>query len=167
MTRVSPPILQVVGYKNSGKTTLLCQLIHYAAKRGIRVGTVKHDGHDYEIDHRGTDTWRHRTAGAEVVAITSRTQTTLMKREPMSLPRIISHMTEMDLILVEGFKQAPFPKVVCLRREQDASLLDSLSHVIAIVTWFPFTHPTIPTRSIHDDPAELARTLYLMIGVEA
>ena len=63
-------IIQVVGYKNSGKTTLVSELVRTLTSEGYRVGTLKHDAHDFEPDIPGKDTWQHRKAGAQVTAIT-------------------------------------------------------------------------------------------------
>ncbi|SFJ62618.1 molybdopterin-guanine dinucleotide biosynthesis protein B [Thermoflavimicrobium dichotomicum] len=143
-----PVILQVVGYKNAGKTTLICHLIQTWSNRNFRIGTIKHDAHDFEMDVPHTDTWKHQVAGAHTVAITSSQKTAIIQHRSLSLSQLIASMAELDLVLVEGFKQENYQKVLIIKTEADLSLLHSLKQVIAIVSWFPFKHPTIPTWQI-------------------
>ncbi|GBF74984.1 molybdopterin-guanine dinucleotide biosynthesis protein MobB [Paenibacillus sp. 598K] len=128
-----PYVLQIIGYKNAGKTTLLCKLLQQLKARGMRVGTIKHDGHDFDIDHAGTDTWQHRAAGADVVAITSATQTALIRNQPTSLETLLVQMEGLDVVLVEGFKQGGYPKLVLLRSAEDLPLLAQVTHPVAVI----------------------------------
>jgi molybdopterin-guanine dinucleotide biosynthesis protein B len=130
----SPFILQVVGYKNSGKTTLVCEWIKQIKQLGYRVGSIKHDAHDFEIDHKGTDTWEHKAAGADAVAITSPHQTALIEAVETPLNKLIERMQHLDVILIEGFKQAEWPKVVLLKSKSDLELI-GLTNVAAIIAW--------------------------------
>ncbi|MGG1662036.1 molybdopterin-guanine dinucleotide biosynthesis protein B [Brevibacillus sp. NRS-1366] len=133
-----PRVLQLVGYSNSGKTTLLTKLIPLLEQSGLRVGVVKHDGgHDFEWDQPGKDTWRYREAGASLVAITSKTKTAIVEQRPSSLSSLVERLTQAgaDLVLVEGFKHEDFPKLVLLRKPQDQQLLHIVSNVRGIVSW--------------------------------
>jgi molybdopterin-guanine dinucleotide biosynthesis protein B len=143
-------IIQIVGYKNSGKTHLICRLIRELRERGYRVGTAKHDGHEFEMDHAGRDTWRHYEAGAEAVAITSSSKTALIRRETATLEELAAAMPNVDVVLVEGFKSSPYPKIVLLRDEDDVELLDIVSGAFAVASWFAYRHPTLPTADIRD-----------------
>jgi len=118
-------ILQVVGYKNAGKTTLACELVRHFAQRGWRVGTIKHDAHDFEPDVPGKDTWHHRQAGAYTTAIASPTRTAWSVEQTTGLDALIAAMNgqAVDLVVVEGFKTAPHAKIVLLRGADDADLL--------------------------------------------
>lgn len=145
-----PPIIQIVGYKNSGKTTLICSLIGKLREQGYRVGVVKHDAHDFEIDHEGRDTWQHYEAGADAVAITSGGKSALIWRSERSPEELAASMPEVDVVLAEGFKSAPHPKIVLLREEADLDLLDLVSGTIAVAAWFPYRHPAYPTFGIGD-----------------
>lgn len=90
-----PYVLQLVGYSNSGKTTLLTKLIPLFEQSGLRVGVVKHDGgHDFEVDQPGKDTWRYREAGATLVAITSATKTAIVDQRPTPLPELVERLTQ-------------------------------------------------------------------------
>ncbi|MBD3917869.1 molybdopterin-guanine dinucleotide biosynthesis protein B [Paenibacillus sp. PR3] len=142
-------IIQVVGYKNAGKTTLVENMVRALTEEGYAVGTVKHDGHRFDIDHEGTDTWRHREAGASMTAITSSERTVIMEEKSSELDDIIRRMLAMDAIIVEGFKEADYPKVVMIRSAKDVELVHRLRQVIAVVTWVPELSFPVPTYSIH------------------
>ncbi|MCD9023156.1 molybdopterin-guanine dinucleotide biosynthesis protein B [Cohnella silvisoli] len=132
-------IIQVVGYKNAGKTTLACELVRQLTSLGLRVGTLKHDAHDFEPDIAGKDTWQHRQAGAQVTAITSPSRTAWVQEEPTSLDDLVARMAKLslDYLIIEGFKSAAYPKIVLLRSEQDEDLL-TLPNIIAAAIREPY-----------------------------
>ena len=131
-----PNVLQLIGYKNTGKTTLLCALVERFKADGLTVGTVKRDGHDFELDRPGTDTYRHRSAGADRTAITSASQTAWLIGASTPLPELIAGMQGLNVVLVEGFKTAQgFPKLVLLREKAHLALLREVSDVAAAVVW--------------------------------
>jgi len=107
------PLVSFVGYSNSGKTTLLTKIIRELKSRGYRIAVIKHDGHDFEIDHVGTDTWKHRQAGADIVCIASNKKVAMIETfaHPPVLDEIVRNITNVDLILTEGFKQEDKPQV--------------------------------------------------------
>ena len=107
------PIVSFVGYSNSGKTTFLAKVIKELKKRGYRIGVIKHDGHDFDIDHVGTDTWQHGQAGADVICIASSHKIAVMQKtvKPITLDEIIPLITSVDIILTEGFKQEQKPQI--------------------------------------------------------
>lgn len=114
-------IFGIIGWKNSGKTTLTERLVTELTRRGWRVSTVKHAHHGFDIDHEGTDSFRHREAGATEVAIVSGRRWALMHElrgddEP-SLDDIVARMAPCDVILVEGYKREPHRKIEVRRRE--------------------------------------------------
>jgi molybdopterin-guanine dinucleotide biosynthesis protein B len=130
------PAVAVVGYKNTGKTTLVTRLVAAFQKEGYRVGTCKHDGgHDFEIDRPDTDTWKHREAGAAVTLIASRSKAALQisydeQSEPGVeewLERLSDPQLGLDLVIVEGWKRSDLPKIVMVGSEN----LERLSNVIA------------------------------------
>ncbi len=105
----------VAGWKNSGKTTLMARLLTEMTLRGYVVSTVKHAHHATETDHPGTDSHRHRTAGARQVLVASPVRWALMTElrgdpEP-PLADLLAQLAPVDLVLVEGFKTAPHPKI--------------------------------------------------------
>ncbi|ANF97172.1 molybdopterin-guanine dinucleotide biosynthesis protein B [Paenibacillus bovis] len=139
LSTVLPPVIQIVGYKNSGKTTLITELLRLWAADGKRVAVIKHDAHQFQMDHPGTDTFAHTEAGAAAVAITSPTRTAIIREQPSTLQQIIAELAAQsadsyDLILVEGFKQEPYPKAALIAREADLPLLDHLTELHWIYT---------------------------------
>lgn len=123
-----PPIVSVVGKANSGKTTLLEKLIPALIARGLRVGTIKHHVHDFDMDKPGKDTWRHKRAGAQVVALSSPTGLALIRDTAGDLPLaelVQDYFAGMDLVLTEGYKTGPAPKVEIFRPGLHPSPLDN------------------------------------------
>jgi molybdopterin-guanine dinucleotide biosynthesis adapter protein len=111
-------VFGVTGWKNTGKTNLLTALVENLTGIGYTVSTVKHAHHGFDIDHEGRDSWRHRMAGATETAIVSATRWALMHElrgdsEP-NLADILAKMAPCDLVLVEGFKREPHPKIEVL-----------------------------------------------------
>ncbi|QYR20710.1 molybdopterin-guanine dinucleotide biosynthesis protein B [Paenibacillus sp. sptzw28] len=120
-------VLQVVGYKNSGKTTLITSLIQRFKRAGYTVGTVKHDAHDFTMDTPGTDTWKHQAAGADITAISSSNRSAILRSRPESLHSLLEQMGNADIVLVEGFKQEAYPKLILIREPADIKLLRELT----------------------------------------
>lgn len=115
-------ILTVVGTKNTGKTTLVTMIVEEMVKRGYRVGTIKHTHHDFDLE--GKDTWKHRKAGAELV-VGSGKNTFFMVNEQLSLENIlksISNITELDYVVIEGFKSSNYPKVSTTEVKDDFTI---------------------------------------------
>ncbi|WP_438445238.1 molybdopterin-guanine dinucleotide biosynthesis protein B [Gorillibacterium sp. sgz5001074] len=134
-----PVVVQVVGWKNAGKTTLVCKLVEALSAQALEVGTVKHDAHRFEIDHEGKDTWRHRQAGARRVAISSEQEgrTCYIEERYTPLPDMLERMQDMDYVVVEGFKSEGYPKIVIIRSQEQLELLDRVAPVWAVASWLP------------------------------
>lgn len=130
-----PPVWQIVGFKNSGKTTLVCSLVERLAAKGVRTAVIKHDAHDFDIDHPGTDSYRHRKSGAGAVALVSSRRTAVIEETETGLDELIGRFSGYDMILVEGFKQAEYPKLVMVRSREDHALASQLTSVKAVVSW--------------------------------
>jgi len=134
-----PAVLSIVGKSKVGKTTFLEKLIPEIKGRGYRVGTLKHDAHDhFEIDHEGKDTWRHREAGAQTVAISSPSRFALTKATERELDIdtiIAAYFSDEDLVLTEGYKRGNQAKIEICRKELQAEPLcskeDSLLAVVS------------------------------------
>ena len=112
-------IFGFAGWSGSGKTTLMTALIPELVGRGVSVSTVKHAHHAFDVDQPGKDSWRHRAAGAVEVMVASERRWALMHElrdtpEP-ALDDLIAHMSPVDLLLVEGFKRHPHPKLEVYR----------------------------------------------------
>ena len=110
-------IFAISGYKNSGKTTLIENLIPILTGYGYKVATIKHDAHDFEPDVPGTDTYRHRKAGALGTAIFSGHRWRIERdaKEKISVKELIKAFPDADIVLLEGFKNSEYPKYVCRR----------------------------------------------------
>ncbi len=113
-----PKIIAIAGKSGSGKTTLIEKIIPILKNRGHRLGTVKHAHKEVEIDKRGKDSWRHKQAGAHATLVVSPDTIALVKdRETASLRELVPYLSDMDLIIVEGFKQEPIPKIEIFRTD--------------------------------------------------
>ena len=113
------PIYGIVGRKDSGKTHLIVRLVRAATARGLRVATIKHAHHSFDIDHPGKDSYLHREAGASEVLVASAQRWALVNElrgapEP-SLDELLAHLAPCDLVLVEGFKSGSHPKLEVYR----------------------------------------------------
>lgn len=151
-----PKILQIVGFKNSGKTSLVCTWTAYVKSLGMRVGTVKHDAHHFEIDHEGTDSWKHREAGSESVVIISPHQTAWIEASSQPLENVLQRMAHLDIVLIEGFKLATWPKVVIVKSAEDRQLAAALNEVVAVLYWDDFGDDlSVPCFHINDQSAQL------------
>jgi molybdopterin-guanine dinucleotide biosynthesis protein B len=131
-----PPVISVVGKSGVGKTVFLEKLIAELKGRGIRVGTVKHDVHGFEIDQPGKDSWRHARAGSDAVVIASSGRVALIKRldEEMPLDEIVeAYLRDMDLVITEGYKSGPKKKIEVSRRERSQELVSPQADLMAIV----------------------------------
>lgn len=130
-------VLHIVGVKKVGKTTLIEKLVAELTARGYTVGTVKHHHSDFpaEVDSVGTDTWRHRQAGATTVALMTPTHVALFRdaAENEPLERLLPQFGGHDIVLVEGFHEVPGPKVEVLSARADGRLCRMDKLVIATV----------------------------------
>ncbi len=121
MTKSCPRIFGIAGWKNSGKTGLAVRLVAEFTQRGYRISTIKHAHHDFDIDKVGADSFRHREAGAHEVMIVSGTRYAIMHElrgnpEP-SFEEILARLAPCDLVLIEGYKREPIPKIEARRLE--------------------------------------------------
>lgn len=120
-------IFGLAGWSGSGKTTLMAALIPEFVARGITVSTLKHAHHRFDIDRPGKDSWRHRHAGACEVMISSQRRWALMHElrgaPESSLDELVARMSPVDLILVEGFKRHPHPKLEVYRADLGKPLI--------------------------------------------
>ncbi len=116
-TYMKPDIISIVGKSDSGKTTLLEKIIPELKQRGYRLGIVKHAQHGFEMDKTGKDSWRHKKAGADASLVVSPGVIALVKdEEPQSIQDIRKYLSDMDLIITEGFKREKIPKIEIFRK---------------------------------------------------
>jgi molybdopterin-guanine dinucleotide biosynthesis protein B len=114
-----PLVLCIVGFSNSGKTTVTVGLVAALTARGFRVGTIKHDVHGFEMDRPGKDSWRHRQAGATATIVTSpdRIGMVMDADQDHQPDELLPLFKRMDIIIAEGFKRARLPKIEVFRPE--------------------------------------------------
>lgn len=129
----------LIGWHNSGKTTLVVALVAELAARGYRVSTIKHAHHEFDVDTPGKDSWRHREAGATEVMVGSAKRWVLMhelrgESEP-DLDDLLARMSAVDLVIVEGFKHADHEKIEVYRAGlADPPLVHTATNVVAVAT---------------------------------
>ena len=142
-------VLGIAGWKNSGKTTLAVGLIAELSRRGWRISSIKRAHHDADIDHEGTDSFRHREAGAGEVVLTTGRRWALMHElrdgEEAGLDELLRRLAPCDLVIVEGFKQGDHPKIETRRREaHDHAPLPAAANVVAIAADHDVAEAAVP-----------------------
>ncbi|MFC1863388.1 molybdopterin-guanine dinucleotide biosynthesis protein B [Thermodesulfobacteriota bacterium] len=131
------PVVTLVGKSGTGKTTFLEKLLPALKERGLRIGTIKHDVHGFELDHPGKDSWRHKQAGADTTVISSPKQIGMVRDvdHDHTVSELIPIFSNMDLVIVEGFKKEKNPKVEIFRSEVSREpLCSSDENLIALVS---------------------------------
>lgn len=153
-------VIGFAGWSGSGKTTLVEQLIGLLEDRGLVVSLIKHAHHEFDIDYPGKDSYRHRHAGCREVLVTSAKRWAVMHelrgRAELSLDEALAQLSPCDLVLVEGFKRAPIPKIEIWRGDSEKPLLfPNDPHIVAIASDRPVT-TTLPQLDVNDPPAVAA-----------
>jgi molybdopterin-guanine dinucleotide biosynthesis protein B len=150
-------IFGFAGWSGSGKTTLIEKLIPRLAGRGLRVSLIKHAHHSFDVDTPGKDSYRHRQAGASEILVTSSRRWVLMHelrgaQEP-SFDEQVKRISPCDVLLVEGFKFAPIPKLEVWRKETGEALLHPNDpHIVALATDVK-VKTSLPLLDLNDDDA--------------
>jgi len=147
----NPKMLAISGVKNSGKTTLMTKLIPELVKRGLKIATIKHDCHGFTADSEDSDSFRHKAAGAYGTAVLSDTKYMLVKGLPQCNEVIVAEsFPEADLILLEGFKHSPYPKIEIIRSENSQRSVCDSKTLIAVVSDLPVSYGEIPVFGLED-----------------
>jgi molybdopterin-guanine dinucleotide biosynthesis adapter protein len=142
-------VLGIAGWSGSGKTTLLTELIPLLVARGVRVSTIKHAHHEFDVDQPGKDSYRHRHAGASEVLISSAKRYALMhehrgEAEP-TLPELLAKLSPVDLVLVEGFKASTHPKIEVWRASVGKPMLQPNDpQIVAVASDAPIPQLAVP-----------------------
>ncbi|WP_157015472.1 molybdopterin-guanine dinucleotide biosynthesis protein B [Mesorhizobium xinjiangense] len=154
-------IIGITGWKNSGKTTLTERLVAELARRGYKVATVKHAHHGFDIDRQGTDSWRHRQAGAREVAIVSSNRWALMHElqdepEP-TLAAVLGRLSPCDIVVVEGYKREDHPKIEARRSAatDTSPMTGRFANIVAIAADHSVSDESLPVFDL-DDIAAIA-----------
>lgn len=149
-------IISIIGHKNAGKTTLVAAMAHEFKRQKRRVATIKHASHPLDVDRPGTDSWRHLNEGnADGVLVASPDLRVTFERRPDETgPEELArrYFSDMDIVIVEGFKTAPIPKIEVFRKEvAKAPLFDPTAPNAAL--WFAIVTDdhrfSAPCRVLH------------------
>lgn len=146
------PVFSIVGKNsNTGKTTVLCNIISELKSRGYRVGTIKHDVHGFDIDHPGKDTWKHGQAGSDIVMISSPAKFAMIEKVETEYPldKILEKIDNVDIIITEGYKRENKPKLEVYRKEAADELLCEEHELFGLVTDTKFDNG-VPQFSFED-----------------
>lgn len=141
------PIVAVIGWHNSGKTTVIERLLAEFKARGLRVAVIKHTGEEaFQVDHSGTDTWRFAESGADVVAIASRRRLALMedREDEIELEDLLALLRDretggwrVEMVLLEGFKRSPTLKIEVVDLNSDQGRIEVVGELVAVVYGTP------------------------------
>ncbi|UVC11499.1 molybdopterin-guanine dinucleotide biosynthesis protein B [Rhizobium sp. TH2] len=152
----TPKIFGIAGWKNSGKTGLAVRLVTELTARGYKVSTIKHAHHDFDIDKVGADSYRHRQAGAHEVALVSGTRYAIMHElrgapEP-TLEEVLARLAPCDIVLIEGYKREPVPKIEARRLEaaNRTPLAPTDPYICAIAADHPVDDANLPVFDLDD-----------------
>ncbi|HWP25652.1 MAG TPA: molybdopterin-guanine dinucleotide biosynthesis protein B [Xanthobacteraceae bacterium] len=151
-------IIGFAGWSGSGKTTLITKVIPQLTARGLKVSTLKHAHHGFDLDQPGKDSFFHRAAGATEVIISSAKRFAILhelRDEPeWDLPALLGKITPVDMVLIEGFKRDPFPKIEVHRVANGKPLLyPDDPHIVAIASDRPLPQATVPVVDLNDTAA--------------
>ncbi len=152
------PVFSLIGRANTGKTTLLEKVIPLLKAKGIRVATIKHDVHDFEIDREGKDTYRHKKAGARLTMIASPKKVALVEDadQELTLNEILSrYIRDVDLVITEGYKRESMPKIEVYNYKDDVPPLSvNDPNLLAIISDKPI-EADVPVF-LRDEPEKIA-----------
>ena len=157
---MSVPIISFIGWSGVGKTTFLEKLISCLKKRGLRIALIKHDGHDFQMDTPGKDTWRFTQAGADVVAISNDRHGALLENRPISFAALLEKIRDVDLILTEGYDDERLPQVEIHRKGFPRLRAREPEKLLAVVSDEPI-ELAVPVFSFEDTEA-LSQLLFPM-----
>ena len=148
-------VFGLAGHSGSGKTTLMVKLLPELVSRGLRVSTIKHAHHDFDVDTPGKDSYEHRVAGATEVMVSSANRWALMHEHrggpEADLDGLISRMSPVDLIMVEGFKREGHAKIEVVRGAAAKPVLaPNDPYVVAIASDQPLTGIGLPLLDLDD-----------------
>ncbi|MDO9557296.1 MAG: molybdopterin-guanine dinucleotide biosynthesis protein B [Coriobacteriia bacterium] len=130
------PVVSIVGKSDSGKTTVVEQLVRRLVDRGHRVATCKHHVHEVDIDVPGKDSWRHARAGAQVTMISAPTQFAVVSKvdRERTLEEIVHAAGDVDILVTEGFKRAGSVRIEVARRARSDELISTVEELTALIT---------------------------------
>lgn len=128
------PMIGFSAFSGTGKTTLIEQLVRVLKQKGYRLAVIKHDAHRFEIDREGKDSWRFAQAGADMTIISSREKTAIIEQRERCFSEVVAAVHDVDLILVEGYKQESIPRIGICRKATGKGLPHPADTYLAVVT---------------------------------
>ena len=148
-------IIGLAGWSGSGKTTLIKKVLPCLIGRGLKVSTLKHAHHGFDLDQPGKDSFFHRAAGATEVVVSSAKRFAILhelrEEAEWDLPELVAKMSPVDLVLVEGYKRDAFPKLEVHRAANGKSLIQPEDpHVVAIASDVPLPQAKVPVIGLDD-----------------
>jgi molybdopterin-guanine dinucleotide biosynthesis protein B len=151
-------IIGLAGWSGAGKTTLVAKLIPSITARGLRVSTLKHAHHAFDVDQPGKDSYMHRMAGATEVLVSSQNRFALMHElrgaPELTLPQLLAKLSSVDLVIIEGYKRDPHPKLEVFRASVGKPLIHPDDpHVVAIASDVALPEMRVPRVSLDDTDA--------------
>mgnify|MGYP001212542665 CR=1 FL=1 len=131
-------VVGIVGWKDVGKTFFVTEIINLLVKKGYKVGTIKHAHHDFDIDKPGTDSFKHRQSGASEVIISSSKRWAKIiennNKTEKKLNELLREFIDVDLVIVEGFKNENHPKIEIIKNDNDNYLFTKIKNIKAIIS---------------------------------
>lgn len=164
-------IFGIVGWKDTGKTGLVVRLVQYFGERGVAVSTIKHAHHDFDVDQPGRDSYRHRAAGAREVLVASARRYALMHEvrdgpEPR-LRDLVARLAPVPLVLVEGYKSEPHPKIEVWRKGTPAPPIAVQDPSVVAVATDRAADLGVPCAVLDlDDTAAIAAFIAKQLGLK-
>lgn len=128
------PVIAFAAWSGTGKTTLIEKVVRCLCEKGVRVAVVKHDAHHFDIDHEGKDSWRYTHSGAVVSVISSPEKTAAVIQRPYGIYEILEKIRDVDIILVEGYKNEALPQIGICRAASGKGFTAPLSRFLAVAT---------------------------------
>lgn len=159
----------IIGWQNSGKTTLVEKLVREITSRGFTVSTVKHAHHDVDLDRPGKDTHRHREAGAQEVILATAKRMFIMvehRHEEPSLQAVLSRLAPVDLVLIEGYKRDHHAKIEVWREATGQALIQTDDPSVRAVASDAALTLSVPLLDLND-PAAIADFILSEVGLVA
>jgi molybdopterin-guanine dinucleotide biosynthesis adapter protein len=152
---MSMRVIGLAGWSGSGKTTLITKVIPVLVSRGLKVATIKHAHHEFDIDRPGKDSWQHREAGASEVVVASSRRWALvheLRNEPEPpLAELLAKLSAADLVIIEGFKRHAHPKLEIYRAAVGKPLIYPQDDcVVAIASDAPLPQAQLPVLMLDD-----------------
>ncbi|MCM1150194.1 MAG: molybdopterin-guanine dinucleotide biosynthesis protein B [Butyricicoccus sp.] len=144
------PVFSFIAYSDTGKTTYLTALIAELSRRGLRVGAIKHDAHEFEIDKPGKDSWRFAQAGAAAVAVASQSKCAVMDYRPVSFAETVSRIKNVDLIIAEGWHSEAENRIALYRSDSGKPLKLEPEQCLAVVSDVPLDTEDTPLFPLGD-----------------